>query len=257
MSTIAEAEDQMLRLIGYPKTDKPNRHQRLTWINLAIDHFAKVANASTRPHLVDYFRLSVDSDTDAYAVPVDNFDGLYYCVADPDVYPDEGTREIAVINFPDAELYFNNATRVQPGLNTRVSKISWRGTGDSKRLVTFPLGATDSLIVWYTVSAPAEPEVTETVFSLDAFHLGLIPSAAALMGMAEWQWSGLSESQIDIKKQMLLDDHNPLSLKNYFLAEASMFEDRVHRPDIAFPSGKLQGFASRRRARRRTRRSMG
>lgn len=257
MSTIAAAEEQMLRLLGYPKTDKPNRHQRLMWLNLAIDHFAKVANASTRPHLVDFFRLPVDSDTNEYAVPVDNFDGLYYCIADLDAYPNEGTREIQVINFPDSELYFNNATRVLPGLNARVSKMGWRGVGDSKRLVTFPLGASDQLIVWYTVSAPTEPTVQDTVFSLDAFHLGLIPSAAALMGMAEWDWNGMSNNEIDIKKQMLLDDHNPLSLKNYFLAEASMFEDRVHRPDISFPSAKLQGFASRRRARRRTRRSMG
>jgi hypothetical protein len=249
MATIAQAEERMLELLGYPNRSRPNRHQRLTWLNLAIDDLAKEAESSTKPHLVEKFSLQVVAGTNEYVVPVDDFSSLYYVVSDPDAFPEETQREIEVINFPDSNLYVGTSG-IREG-ESKVVKMGWRGFGDDRRLITFPTNASDQLICWYNRKAPDEPSVSDQVFTQDSFQLSLVPAAAALMGMAEWTWEGMLPQEEDIKKQWLLDKSNPMSLLNYYNKQYHHYVQRTQRPNTAHPSAKLQGHASRRRIRRR------
>lgn len=254
MATYREVETRLRELLDFPDWERPNRQQRITYVNTAIDTFSKLVNFLGKPQLIDHFDLSVpgaaaDPPTPGeFSVPRDDAEDIFYA------YSLNDGHTIKTANFADMRtlgVWPSGSFSGQPGT---VSHIAVIGQGDNRKIMTFPPGADDTIRIYYNrAPAIAEKGLDDEVDLLDQFHMVLIPAAAALVGMPHWHWAGLAAEEQAAKKAAMMDTGNAFSLVGIVAQQTKFFEERAFNPNVVHPSKRLQGHGHRRRLQRRIR----
>jgi hypothetical protein len=226
-----DSYQRTLALLGHPDTDYPSFELCHEWALVTVDTLAKEVTNSGKPSLVGSFDLSVSSSETEKSMPVDDFYMLFHA------YDTTTNRPIDVINTPDAERW---GVAGPPNTGSdRILALGWRGTGDDKRLVIYPPGASGTIRVWYmkTIDHAAGPNAV--VQLLDDFEQVLVPAGVALYGMPFWSWTNQPIERQAMTKQALQDPSNPMSLVNVFNGQRALFEDRVYNPFVVHASNRL------------------
>lgn len=249
MASIEEALARTADLLGLPDYATLPKETRLANLVTGMKYFAGRMKRSRFPRLVDKFKLTLDGSPN-YALPVDavNFGGLFYVTSDPEIYPNDQTREIEIVSLVDSNLTNSDGTTTG-----YCDEIAETGVGELRRLVALPRGAVDNLVVWYRILPNDRPLLADEIQLQEQFHLGLLPAYAALLSLPHCTWMdrGLGDEQASIKRQELLDPQNPLSLPGLLTREEGAFVEDVDFPNQAHASAKICGSGSRRRRLRR------
>jgi hypothetical protein len=234
-ATIRQTEERMMQLLGHPDTERPTRHMRLAFLCTAIDMYAKWAQRTRHGHFVSSFTLPVTANTTDYAIPVDDFEGIYHAL-------DSYGNDIDVINAPNADLLGVGGTpaSVPAGDGSSPTYVGTRGIGEDRRITFYPARSTGTV-------TSHRPELDSTITALDHFHMTLLPVAAALIGMPHWHWRGMSMEEQAALKAGFLDTSNPLSFVGLLGEFQGLYKEELQNPNVKHPTARLSGWGARRR----------
>jgi hypothetical protein len=244
--TVAQVEEALRELANYPDWNSPNRHQRLRAIYRATAYYVKEAQDSPHPLGVAEFPIDIYPGQTEIFVPYENFGGIESVTSNPDYYPGERVREIAVLNRPNAEKLRYTVT----GSSERVRAVSWReehdeSSGESRRYIeTYPYGATDHLVVSYHVMPSKDALLVDGVPLADDVALTLVPAHAIrffLIDQLVWPGRDTMAARGELRGK----------LDAILAVYERQYERDVFYPNKAHPSAKLQGSNARRRRLRR------
>ena len=225
-----DSYQRTLALLGHPDTDYPSLEMCHEWALVAVDTLAKEITGSGKPTMIDSFEISVSSTETEKSIPRDDFEALFHA------YDTSSNRPIDVINTADAERW--GVAGGPNGSGGTILALGWRGSGDDKRLVIYPPGASGTLKVWYLKQIDHQAGPASTIQLLDGFESVLVPAAVALYGMFAWKWSNRSEEAQEAMRGRLQDGRNPMSLVNVYNEQRKLFLERVYNPFTVHASNR-------------------
>lgn len=225
-----DSYQKTLALLGHPDTDYPSLELCHEWALTVVDTLAKEITRSGRATLVDSFELTVSSTETEKSIPRDDFEALFHA------YDATTNRPIDVINTADAERW--GVAGLPTGGGGTIAALGWRGSGDDKRLVIYPPGASGTLKVYYLKSIDHQAGPGATIQLLDGFDTVLVPAGVALYGMAFWTWKHWSEERQEATRSRLQDVRNPMSLTRVFEEQKKLFLERIYNPFTVHASNR-------------------
>lgn len=222
-ATYRDGDERTLQLLNRPNTDDPSFETRFEWLLAHTDTLCKEITAAGHGGLVSSFTISVTASEREKTIPRDDFEALFHA------YDQRTGRVIPVINTPDARRW---GVGELPGYcqGSDVLALGWRGTGDDRRLVVYPSGASGTLTVYYVRSINQISSPDETIDVLDTFELVLVPASVAMYGMGWWKWSRYSDAEQERIRAMALDERNAASLAGLYKRQYNRFIDRIYNP---------------------------
>lgn len=225
-----DSYQRTLAMLGHPDTDYPSLELCHEWALIVVDTLAKEIVNSGRPTLIDSFEISVSSSETTKSIPRDDFEMLF------NAYDTTTNRPIDVINPANAERW--GVAGGPNGAGGSILALGWRGSGDDKRLVIYPPGASGTLLVQYLKQTDDAAGPAATIQLLDGFERVLVPAGTALYGWFAWKWSNRSEEMQDRMRSALMDPRNPMSLVNVFEAQKKLFLERIYNPFVVHASNR-------------------
>lgn len=253
--TWADIDEQVRELAGFPNWQMPNFQVRMSAYLRAARWIVRKAQSAPAGLYISQFRLQVSSGQDEYNIPREDFNGLDSVVADPLQYPGEPVREIEIMgSHSDVDLTYGARAGSVSG-NQRVLAIVVRDNYDStsgennKKLITYPKGAIDNLLIYYRVLPTRNSNVTDACPVDESTALGLLPAIAIKNSLwDQFVWDSYSEGEdLSTKRNMLKAKAEVMIPEEY-----DQFEQEIFYTKKAQPSQKRQGMTLR-QARRRIR----
>lgn len=225
-----DSYQRTLAMLGHPDTDYPSLELCHEWALIVVDTLAKEIVNSGRPTLIDSFEISVSSSETTKSIPRDDFEMLF------NAYDTTTNRPIDIINPANAERW--GVAGAPNGGGGPIAALGWRGSGDDKRLVIYPPGASGTLRVQYLKQTDDLAGPNSPIQLLDGFERVLVPAAVALVGMPFWKWSNRTEREQERIQARLEDPRNPMSLISVFNEQRKLFIERIYNPFVVHASNR-------------------